>query len=166
MKTVSSEDVKVVMFSWFMRETVGAAALWRNGMILIEVRYVQHWVDEGATHSDAFLGPLYRMIVLLPWRSRIAGKDWTSYSAQISASIAQSTLSRRWPVFELAESHSFSRDVLASLKYLSVYARLQSSLRTYVWGYIKDKISVPAYTEKNGMLTWTTIGASAWFRPR
>lgn len=34
MKTVSPEVVKEVIFFWSTSETVGAAALWRKGMIL------------------------------------------------------------------------------------------------------------------------------------
>lgn len=66
MKTVSSEDVKVVIFSWFTSEIVGAAALWRKGTILLAIRYVLRCFRKGGTHSEAFLGPLYRMIVSLP----------------------------------------------------------------------------------------------------
>lgn len=117
MNTVSSEDVKVVMFSWLTSETVGAAALWRKGMILYKVSCVARFSHEVVTHLDAFLGPLYRMILSLPRRRRMAGKDTASYSAQRSTSTSQSILSRRWAVFEVAESHSVSRALLATLKF-------------------------------------------------
>jgi hypothetical protein len=40
MKTVSSEDVKVVMFCWFTSEIFGADALLMKGMILHPIRCV------------------------------------------------------------------------------------------------------------------------------
>lgn len=93
-------------------------------------------------HSDAFRGPLYRMILSLPCRSRMAGKDTTPYRAQRSVSTVQSTLRRCWLVSEVAASHSDSNALLPSLIGLLVCLVATTFEDTYVLGFSqKQKIS-------------------------